>query len=165
MFVNNFMQKNTHVFIGSFFFVIGSLFAGVALLVWIQSPESFTNDGLPGYIAFIAMGSLFALIGGFIVFRQVRKNRIQHELLQAGSAITAQITEVIKDTTVTVNGRSPFAITAQYHDPSTDVIYMFKSNAVWFDPSAFLSETITVFVDPSDYKRYYVDIRFLPKRA
>jgi len=65
-----------------------------------------------------------------------------------------------------VSGRHPFRVIAQWQDPSTAKIRVFKSHNLWFDPSRFITQKqIRVFLDRNNPKRYYVDLSFLPKQA
>lgn len=62
------------------------------------------------------------------------------------------------------NGRSPWRIVAQCHDPQAGVVYVFYSDHLWFDPSAQLVERqVWVTIDPADPPRYAMDVSFLPQ--
>jgi len=73
---------------------------------------------------------------------------------------------VERNTGVAVNGVSPFRIATQWQDPATGEIRVFHSENVWFDPSDYLKDQpITVYLDPQNPHRYWVDTSFLPKLA
>lgn len=70
------------------------------------------------------------------------------------------------DTSWKQNGRSPYRIHAQWQDPASRQIYVFRSDAIWYDPSDYIPEgDITVYVERGNPSRYYVDTSFLPPLA
>jgi len=86
-------------------------------------------------------------------------------MLTNGQQVEAKITSIELNTGIVIQGRSPYVIHSQWQDKLTpDHIYIFKSENIWFDPTPFINrETITVYIDVANAKRYYVDISFLPK--
>jgi len=67
---------------------------------------------------------------------------------------------------VSMNGRSPYRITAQWQDPATSRVYVFVSHDLWFNPSKYVTgKNIRVYIAPGNPKRYYMDVSFLPKLA
>lgn len=71
---------------------------------------------------------------------------------------------MVLDTSIKVNNRSPWALTAQWQHPTTGDIHTFQSAAIWFDPTDHVNrETLDVLVDADNPTRYRVDISFLPK--
>lgn len=111
------------------------------------------------------LGGLFTLVGVVVFTLNHLRNKRKNQLLQTGRRIEALISDMSLNTVIRVNGRSPFIIYAQWCDPlANSGLYQFKSDAIWFDPSPFIKEkTISVYIDEKNPKRYYVDIRFLPK--
>jgi hypothetical protein len=80
--------------------------------------------------------------------------------------IEASIQSVGINTDVSVNGRNPFRIVAQWQDPATSQVYVFESHNIWFDPSSYIKQkAIRVFVDKANPGKYYVDVSFLPQLA
>ena len=55
--------------------------------------------------------------------------------------IQAKVVECYRDTSVRVNGRSPWRVVCQATHPATGKLHSFKSEAVWIDPSAQLAGT------------------------
>lgn len=121
-------------------------------------------------IFLLGMGGLFAGIGlsllaGPLAFR-LSSNKKAAKLQANGKKIVTKFTGVELNTFLTVNGSSPYQITSQWFDPETNQVYVFHSENIWFDPEEFIkSETIDVYVDPNDMKKYHMDISFLPKLA
>ncbi|MDR2174134.1 MAG: hypothetical protein LBE32_08070 [Burkholderiales bacterium] len=71
---------------------------------------------------------------------------------------------VALNTSLRVNGRHPFHVLTQWQDPITGEIRIFESHNVWFDPTQYCTnQQITVYIEPGDPKKYYVDLSFLPR--
>lgn len=113
-----------------------------------------------------SIGTVFALIGAAFVVPNLRRGRRAGELYQTGRPVQARVVEVARNRSLTVNGDSPWRIHAQWQDPATRKVHVFKSENLWFDPTPFLTEeTLRVFIDPRHPKRYVVDTRLLPEPA
>ncbi len=114
---------------------------------------------------------IFALVFGGIAVAfigvEIRKRRIYAWLQHSGMTVQARINEVGKNTSLKINGRSPWVIRAQWQHPVTQEMHVFESENLWYDPSEFLGdrEQIPVRVDADDPTRHRVDISWLPKKA
>ncbi|MEI6533505.1 MAG: DUF3592 domain-containing protein [Candidatus Roizmanbacteria bacterium] len=119
---------------------------------------------LPGI--FGILGTIFASIGLVIVIVQMKKNDNKNWLLTNGQRITTTINSIKEDSSLEVQGNNPFVITSQWNNPTDNVIYIFKSDFIWFDPEVYLSDKkIDVLIEPSNPKKYWMDISRLPKSA
>jgi len=130
--------------------------------------KSFFSDWfLPLFLGLF--GVIFGGIGGGGIYFNLKKSNMKKELFDEGKGkkISADITGARLDTSYRVNGNSPFVIGAQWQEPATQMMYVFKSEYIWFDPSSFLHDKkkIDVYIDERDPGRYYVDISFLPTQA
>jgi len=68
-----------------------------------------------------------------------------------------------RNTGVEINGQNPWRISSQWLDPKTNMVRIFHSENLWFDPSGFMKrKKVTVLLDPNNPKRYHMDISFLP---
>lgn len=112
------------------------------------------------------LGSIFFLIGGGIILGSVLHDRKEVYLKQNGTRILTTFQSVELNTSLSVNGRHPFRVFTQWTNPSTSEIHIFESDNLWFDPSSYINDrNITVFIEPGNPKKYYVDLSFLPKLA
>lgn len=62
----------------------------------------------------------------------------------------------------------PLVIRCQAVNPADGCVYVFQSEAFWFDPSPFLEglSTLPVYVDGDNYRRYAVDTQgIVPKQG
>jgi len=113
------------------------------------------------------MGGVFTLIGGGILGVRALSARSAAALRRTGARVQARFQSVERNTALEVNGRNPWRIVCQWQDPATGALHLFRSQNLWFDPTAFLSgrTELTVFVDRRNPKRHAMDVQFLPKLA
>ena len=115
-------------------------------------------------IILCGLGALFSSLGiGAVLWKGVG-NRKNAWLRQNGRRIQAEITRVELDTSLVVNGASPYRIVCQWLDPARNEVHIFHSANIWFDPTKYIpGKTIEVLVDPDNPRRYAVETEFLPK--
>lgn len=112
------------------------------------------------------LGVIFTGIGAGVTIHEWRKRKNRQWLAQNGQRIEAKFTGVHFDTSLKVNGRSPWRLAAQWQHPATGAIHTFQSDAIWFDPSEYVkTETLNVLINPDQPSVYHIDIEFLPKHA
>lgn len=112
------------------------------------------------------IGTIFLLIGALLIIVPRMSARADDRLRQEGVAVEADLQSVALNTAVTVNGRNPFRITAQWQDPATSRVYVFVSRNIWLDPSKYITgKSVRVFIAQGNPRRYYVDLSFLPALA
>ena len=108
---------------------------------------------------FGGLGTLFAAIGGGLLFFVIRGRRIAAQLRATGVPIQAKVTDIYLDTSMRVNGRSPWRVACQATHPGTGKLHSFKSEPVWVDLSDQLSgREVRVLVDPARPARHLVDL-------
>ena len=118
------------------------------------------------HVGSFVFGLLAAIFGGigFIWLYVVRRNAERdEELRRTGKRLDVKVVEVERRLNMQVNGRNPWRIVAQWQDPGTQVVHVFRSANIWFDPAEWVKETVPVFMDRNDPKRYVMDISFLPQ--
>lgn len=112
------------------------------------------------------LGGVFSVIGAGIMLFSGMSSRNQINLTTTGEAIQADFQNVELNKSISVNNTHPFRILAQWVNPRTNELHVFKSENIWFDPSNYIkSKKIKVYIQPSNPKKYHVDISFLPKLA
>ena len=85
-------------------------------------------------------------------------------LRQNGRRIQAELTQVELNTSLRVNGASPYRLVCQWLDPATNQMHVFRSANIWFDPTNYVpSTTLDVLLDPENPRRYLVETSFLPE--
>lgn len=105
------------------------------------------------------LGTVFSLVGGGLLGAVVRRRRVIARLKRGGQPIAAQFIETFRDTSVRVNGRSPFRVACQAVHPGTGKLVRFDSDPIWADPTEVIGKRpVRVLVDPLRPRDYYVDL-------
>jgi len=119
-----------------------------------------------GAIVTGALGAIFSLISGRLIFLQATRARIKKHLLSYGMPIQADFQSVQINKSSSMSGRHPFCIITQWLNPATSRIHVFQSEDIWFDPTRYIKRKhITVLIDKENPKHYHVDVSFLPEIA
>ena len=112
------------------------------------------------------IGSVFFAIGAGIALFSTLNQRKKSNLTSTGDAIEADFQNVELNESVSVNNTHPYRILAQWLNPRTNEVHIFKSENIWFDPTSHIkNKKIKVYIAPNNPKKYHVDISFLPKLA
>ena len=134
------------------------LFIGIAVIIGAH----YIREDAKSLLLFI--GCIFVAInGGMLAYASLTENRIK-QLLQQGKLVQADFQQVEINTSLKVNGASPFRVVAQWHDTQSNELRIFKSANLWFNPAQFVeSRKIPVYVDLNNPTKYHMDLSFLPK--
>ena len=110
------------------------------------------------------IGVIFASIGAGFLIALVRRGRMRTRLAATGLVVQARVERPYVDTSIRLNGRSPYRIPAQWQNPRDQKVYSFASEPIWFDPAPFVrGDTISVRIDADDPHQYDMDLSFLPE--
>lgn len=110
------------------------------------------------------LGTAFSAIGGGIMLAGRLGERKKSYLMAYGTSVQTDFQSVDRNTTIKVNGKHPWRIVSQWHNPETGKLRVFNSENLWFDPAKFVTtQQITVLLDPKDPRRYHMDLSFLPQ--
>lgn len=112
--------------------------------------------GVGFYIVFVTMGVIFAAVGFGLLIGSSSNTKKRLVDNGQGEAVYATVVGAGK-TNVRVNGSMTYRITATWDD-QYGVTHEYKSELLYFDPSMYISagELIRVYVDPDNYKKYYM---------
>jgi hypothetical protein len=112
------------------------------------------------------MGLIFCSFGVVAAIWKALNARKNYWLKQNGRRIQAEFTGVELNTSVRVNGSSPYRLVCEWLDPATNKMHVFHSANIWFDPTNYVSgKTLDVLLDPENPHRYLVETSFLPELA
>ncbi|MDK8466002.1 DUF3592 domain-containing protein [Marinobacter sp. SS13-12] len=133
-------------------------------------PESARINGFfslwGGALIMGILGGAFFLVGSLMVIVPLIREGRGAKLRESGQLVTARIQGVEQNTSLVMNGQSPFRIVTQWQHPATAKLHVFRSDNLWFDPTDHIpGESISVYIRPDNPKRYWVDTSFLPKVA
>lgn len=119
-----------------------------------------------GPILLMGMGVLFSVIGGGILTAVLCRSARRKKIRNQGKILYAIVEQIVHNESYTVNGIHPYVIYCTYRDDYRDVVYRFKSENLWSDPSALfpLGSSIEVRVDEKDYSKYYVNVEVMEKK-
>jgi hypothetical protein len=147
---------------------------GKEVKVW-YNPENPENDVVLGHweswFLPIIFGIFFITFGGIGfggMLGQLAKIRKRTWLRDHGTPLEVETTGVFLNTSFKVNGRSPWVIQAQWLDKTTNTVYTFESDSIWYDPTDYLEtygKKVRVLIDPANPKAHWMDTSFLPKSA
>ncbi len=132
-------------------------------------PDQVVLSGLSRWFIPLLMGFFFLIFGGIGfggLFYQFLKKRDQAWLKLNGQEIVTTSPSVVLNTSVRMNGRSPYALQCQWQDPATGQVHVFESEPIWFDPTPYMPERpLRVMIEPGNPRKFYVDVSFLPEAA
>jgi hypothetical protein len=111
------------------------------------------------------LGVVFLLIGGGIMFLAGKGGRNEAYLKVHGTRIETDFQSVQLNTSMRINGRSPYRVLTQWRNPATSEMHVFQSDNIWWDPTEYVPKRVTVLIDRNNPKKYHVDLSFLPKLA
>jgi len=135
-----------------------------------QTPELAEIDGFfslwGGVLILGLIGLVFAAVGiGHWVWH-VAKLRLEAWLARNGQRVNAEVVDVRLGGMRRRGRQSRWRIVAQWMDPLTRKVHVFKSRTLGFDPEPYLKgETVPVLIDPKNPRRYALDLSFLPELA
>jgi hypothetical protein len=114
-------------------------------------------------LIFGGLGTVFTSIAGGCLIYGVRRRAMRKSVAASGTRIQARVDGVERDRSTRVNGRMPWRIVAQWQHPVDRKVYVFRSDAIWFDPAPYLGQSVDVLVDMDHPRRYVMVTDFLPK--
>ncbi len=150
--------------IGIVFCIIGIVFICVGTGVTVLG----NNTGEGGEVMlflyiFGGIGLVFLAVGLPFLIAAIKKRNTKIRLIETGVQTVGIITGVERNLQVTVNGRHPFRAECQVTDPVTGEIYLYSSESVMRKIDYLIGRQVTVFYDPDDRSKYYVDIESAEK--
>lgn len=120
--------------------------------------SKFRWNVVPFLILFLAVGIFPILIILFNTSFNVDKKR--KKFMNNGKKIMAMVDEAVITSRIVSYGKRASCLKCSYKDSLTGKEYIFKSHKVWDNGSlnALVGDYIAVYVMPSNYSKYYVDI-------
>ena len=146
--------------LGLVFSIIGSVFVIVAVcfaVFQVQFEKGAAATSWLFVLIFGLVGFIFAVIGIIMSVLYARKKKKKKWLRNNGRKIQAEVTGGRVCYNYTVNNRHPFAIECRYEDTGYGQVYLFSSEPTGLNPHNYIGSFVTVYVDPSDMSRYFVD--------
>ncbi|NOZ20551.1 MAG: DUF3592 domain-containing protein [Planctomycetes bacterium] len=127
--------------------------------------DTFASNWL-GVIIPGALGAAFAVAAVIMLTASILSGRTERWLLDFGQPTMTEFQRVEVNTSVRMNGRSPYRIISQWENPATGEVHVFYSKNIWFNPEQYITGSeVRVLIDPNNPKTYLMDTSFLPERA
>ncbi len=105
------------------------------------------------------IGLVFLVMGLAFIGIEKRRQAADEELKNHGRVLEATVTGVQCNYNITVNSRHPYYAEAQWQDPVTGTVHIFRSRELNFDPLGYVEgRKVAVYVRDNDYAHYYVDL-------
>ena len=140
--------------IGIVFSVIGVVFLTVGLTVGRISTDA---DAATLTLIFTALGGCFLCAGIGCWAAIISQKRQATRLVAGGRYIWGQITELVPNYSVQVNGRHPRIAIVRYEDGSG--IHIFRSRNLYRYPDvSVVGRQVKVYIQNDRFQPYYVDI-------
>lgn len=107
---------------------------------------------------FLGIGIVMTVIGTVLLFIRGKRIYGRKRLIEEGYCVKAQITEICLNRTIQYNNKNPYYILCRYTD-ETGTVHEYRSDAILINPEGLLlSDSVLVYLDRDNPKRYYVDI-------
>ncbi len=139
-----------------------SMHTGDAITLYVnkENPTKVRTEMLLFLTTYILGGiSIPFLIIGIVFLLVLRaKKKKKRELLQNGRMIEAEVTGGQINYNVRVNNRHPWKLECKYEDTFTGATYLFSSNNMWKDPFLYVGQSVKVYIDRENPRKYYVDL-------
>lgn len=146
---------------GIIFTILGGIFTALGVCLSV-----FT--GVLPLAMFAGFGLVFLLLGIGMLWARTRARARRAKLLEEGQRIDARHHCGGLGHALSRKRALPLVIRCQAVNPADGCVYVFQSEAFWFDPSPFLEglSTLPVYVDGDNYRRYAVDTQgIVPKQG
>lgn len=147
-------------FISIMFLGMGLIFFGIGAMGFINS--DFLN-GMPQkeqkvFLAvFMGIGGLFALIGLIWLVILLTKRAGNKRLMTEGYKLEGTIVNAVMNSNVRINGIHPYKLECRVNNPYDGNIYLYSSANINDNVSHLIGQTVIVYVDKNNPKKYYVD--------
>ena len=107
---------------------------------------------------FGGIGLIFVILGLIFLICSINKRNSIKRLLDNNEHVTARIIDVIQNHNLRINGMHPFHLVCQYDDVYGGRPHVFQSDYIMYHPGDVKDFTVKVYVDKSNWNKYYVDI-------
>ncbi len=114
------------------------------------------SAGVQGFAMIFSL--VFVVVGVAVGVVPAVKLSKRKKLKETGEQVTGIITDIILDRSVRINKRHPYKAQCEVVDPVTNEKYLYSSEGVMSDIRHLQGQLVTVYYDPADRSKYYVDL-------
>lgn len=111
------------------------------------------------------LGIVFGAVGGVLFLIPALGRRRRRLALTLGTPVQARVIEVRVHRSMSMNGKHPWVIVAEYRDDTQDRNLAFTSHALWINPEPYyaVGSAVTVYYLPEKPSTYAFDLDRLPE--
>lgn len=137
------------------------------VLYTMSNPEKARLNRFAGLwmlpVIFGSVGLGFVFIGAIGLAKIERRRKAAQELQYSGQRLDTTF-QYLKKGLLKLNNKSSYKIVTQGTNPQNGDVLEFQSDLLWFNPEQYMTtgQAIQVAIDPSNTKRYWMDLSFLP---
>lgn len=115
---------------------------------------------------FLIVWFLFLLFWLNVIYIYRKDKKFINYIKSNWKIINTFVINILFDYKIKLNWKHPCVIETQYIDDLDKSVYNFKSYNIFIDSPSLINiwDEIKVFVDPNDYRKYYVDLSFLSQK-
>lgn len=137
-----------------------SLLVGLIAICFLGAYNFAYQDDQTGVLIAGGFGVFFLLLLIYAIGYEVRKVRIRQVVLEDYAEIMTDVYQIEK------LAEDHYYIHTHWIDPIGGAEYFFKSEYILFNPQHLVKgRKIPVKISQIDYKKYFVDLSFLPKKG
>ncbi len=139
--------------------ILGAVFCTIGLVfMCVGTGVALMCKAMLFLLIFGGIGLIFFIVGLPFLIGAVRKKQMKNRLLETGVQTEGIITDVVINRSVTVNNRHPFKAECEVIDHLTGERYLYSSENVMKKIDYLIGRSVTVYYDPDDRSKYFVDI-------
>jgi hypothetical protein len=140
--------------------IIKWIFVFVAIGLWASACAVWFRSENFDLLNLVLMASFFSAFAGALLYIFRSQNGKDKYLLSFGIKLEAKVRSIDVVEWLTVNGRHPFVVVAEWTDPRSGDLHEFTSKRLWRDPSPYLApgQAVPVYVEQGNYKKYVLDL-------
>lgn len=128
-----------------------------------DNPNKVKTDSVLFEAIFIGIGGVFAVIGSAFLISNINKAALRKRLIRDGEQLSGTIINVSRNYSVRINGVCPYKAECEVIDPYSGEKYLYSSDNYMTDICYMAGKTVTVYVDPNNRKKYYIDLESVSK--
>ena len=128
------------------------------------NPERVRANAVTGEVFFILIGIPVTLVGLIMFLRACGKGSRINRLKEYGRQIDAVITNVVVDTSTSVNDVFRSWVECEAIDPDTRAVRTYKSDRMYEELEHLKGRTVKIYCDTTNSSKYYVDVDSLLKQ-
>jgi len=133
-----------------------------------ENPNDIQASGFGAYIIF-GFGAVCFLAGAGWIFAGIKRKNLKQMLISMDYVVHAEFESVDHDTSLKVNGKSPYKILCRWVDKGDSITYLYKSENIWYNPSKTIKDkgitTFPVYINPNNPKQYYISIEQIEEKV